>query len=337
MKRVMSRLSNLSTYHAIDLMETHLKYQNLKKYIPIIQNSLKPPVSNNLMFSGSILKVMLVGGPNQRSDFHINQGEEFFLQLQGNIELKIKDEKCQEKTIPIPENNIFILPRCIPHSPQRYENTIGMVIERLRDIEELDGLRYYLDDSTDILYEKYFYCNDLGKQIKEAIEEFQQSDAYKTKTPIFDYKTVNRDIHLKLQTILNSNKKLSNPIDISNDMNNKSFSLNHDEFEIEVIRNDKSIIMFDEETQKDNEIFLYQRKGEATVSVYNALIQPDPSSFTIPDHDGLADTLNSIELTEIELIEGDVFLLQYPLTVYQMQHKNLTSDTLVISSSRKTK
>ena len=35
----------------------------------------------------------------------------------------------------------YLHPSRIPHSPQRYENTVGLVIERERSKEEFDGLR----------------------------------------------------------------------------------------------------------------------------------------------------------------------------------------------------
>src|SRR5690625_6642239 len=45
---------------------------------------LKPPVGNKLVFEEAGMTVMVVGGPNQRVDFHDDPGEEFFYQLEGD-------------------------------------------------------------------------------------------------------------------------------------------------------------------------------------------------------------------------------------------------------------
>jgi len=172
----------------------YLKGLNLKEYIENIRHKLKPPVSNALMFSGKQLKVMIVGGPNQRNDFHLNNGEELYFQLSGDMNLDVIDQKNEVKRIPIREESIFLLPSNVPHSPQRYENTVGMVIERERLQSEFDGLRWYSlsttsDDSmkTRILYEEFFHCTDLGTQLRPIIEKFNNSMEKQSGIPSKDY------------------------------------------------------------------------------------------------------------------------------------------------------
>ena len=82
-------------------------------------------------------------GPNGRTDYHVNQGEEFFYQIEGDITLKVVEEN-ELKDIKIKQGEIFLLPGGIPHSPQRPENTVGLVIERKRRENELDGLTVVL-------------------------------------------------------------------------------------------------------------------------------------------------------------------------------------------------
>merc|ERR1712013_232203 len=84
------------------------------------------------------------------------------------------------------ENEKFFLPPVcnkIPHSPQREKDTVGLVIERERMPEETDGLRYFVEGTTDILFERWFFCDDLGVQLKPVIEEFFASDECKTGVP----------------------------------------------------------------------------------------------------------------------------------------------------------
>lgn len=134
---------------------------------------LAPPVGNKMIHSrGTQFKVMIVGGPNQRTDYHIEDGEEWFVQLRGDMVLKIVDQQGKVfKDIPIKEGESFLLPANVPHSPQRLENTVGLVIERERFTYELDGLRWYCcnQQCRQILHTFSFRCEDLGTQLKILI------------------------------------------------------------------------------------------------------------------------------------------------------------------------
>ena len=140
-----------------------------------------PPVCNKMMHNDQ-LKVFFVGGPNQRKDFHLEEGEELFYMRRGNMSLPILTEG-KFRTVHIREGEVFLLPGRIPHSPQREKDTVGLVIERERLLSETDGLRYYVGDTTETLFERWFYCDDLGSQLKPVIEEFFASEEYKTGAP----------------------------------------------------------------------------------------------------------------------------------------------------------
>ncbi|KAL2773854.1 3-hydroxyanthranilate 3,4-dioxygenase [Daubentonia madagascariensis] len=146
--------------------------------------SFLPPVCNKLMYQEQ-LKIMFVGGPNTRKDYHIEEGEEMFYQLEGDMVLRVL-EQGKHRDVVIRQGEIFLLPAGVPHSPQRFANTVGLVVERRRLETELDGLRYYVGDTTDILYEKWFYCKDLGTQLVPIIQEFLNSEQCRTGKPIPD-------------------------------------------------------------------------------------------------------------------------------------------------------
>lgn len=114
---------------------------NLPSFINRIKNNLRPPVGNKLIYSND-LQIMVVGGPNQRQDFHIEEGEELFIQLKGHMDLDVI-EKGQPRRITIRPGELYLLPARIPHSPQRYADSIGLVFERCRRPSELDGLVWY--------------------------------------------------------------------------------------------------------------------------------------------------------------------------------------------------
>src|ERR1043166_2517075 len=105
---------------------------NFKKWIDENRHLLKPPVNNKVVYHDSDFIIMVVGGPNSRKDYHYNEGEEFYYQLEGDIVLKII-ENGKPVDIPIKEGDIFLLPPRTPHSPQRPANTVGLVMELHRN------------------------------------------------------------------------------------------------------------------------------------------------------------------------------------------------------------
>lgn len=124
---------------------TRLAAFNLQKWIDEHKHLLKPPVGNQLVFKDAELMVTVVGGPNQRCDYHDDPVEEFFYQLKGDMMLKIHDTSTGEfYDLPIREGEIFLLPAHIRHSPQRpQEGSIGLVIEPARPEGALDAIEWY--------------------------------------------------------------------------------------------------------------------------------------------------------------------------------------------------
>jgi 3-hydroxyanthranilate 3,4-dioxygenase len=152
---------------------------NLKAWIEENRRLLEPPVGNKMVWKDTEFLVMVVGGPNRRKDFHIEEGEEFFYQVEGDITLRIMEDG-KPVDIPIREGEIFLLPPRVPHSPQRGENTVGLVIERVRKQGELDHLRWYCEGCGDVLYDESFQLTDLGMQLKQVIERFYADESLRT-------------------------------------------------------------------------------------------------------------------------------------------------------------
>ncbi|EER13937.1 3-hydroxyanthranilate 3,4-dioxygenase, putative, partial [Perkinsus marinus ATCC 50983] len=146
---------------------------------------------------------MFVGGPNTRTDFHLDESPEFFWQLKGNMQLPIV-ERGKKQVVEIKEGEVFLLPSRIPHSPQRPEaGSLGLVIERARvEGKEFDALRWYTDfDKCDeILWEKYFYCDDLGRDLVPVVEEFKASEAFATGRPTVGSVVANPPLRQDCQT-----------------------------------------------------------------------------------------------------------------------------------------
>ncbi len=144
---------------------------NIKKWIDEHRHLLKPPVGNVQVWEDSEFIVMVVGGPNSRKDYHFNEGEEFFFQLEGDVVVKIIDEG-KPRDMHIHEGDVFLLPPRVPHSPQRGPNTVGLVIERKRETKELDGFQWYCENCGEKLYEEFEYVTDIVKQLPPIFERF---------------------------------------------------------------------------------------------------------------------------------------------------------------------
>ena len=152
---------------------------NFKEWIDAHRHLLKPPVCNQQVFEENDFIVMVVGGPNSRTDYHYDEGPEFFYQLEGNMLLRtIQDGKRVD--IPIGEGEILLLPPKVPHSPQRFADTVGLVVERKRLAEELDGFLWYCDNCDHKLYEEYLYVDDIVGQLPPIFERFYGSEKNRT-------------------------------------------------------------------------------------------------------------------------------------------------------------
>jgi 3-hydroxyanthranilate 3,4-dioxygenase len=154
---------------------------NLNKWIEDNRDLLKPPVGNkNLYVNAGDFIVMIVGGPNSRKDYHFNDSEELFYQLQGDINVRIQEDG-KAVDIPIKEGEMFLLPGNIPHSPMRGANTVGLVIELVRTGRDMqDGLMWFCDNCNNKLHETFFPLTDIEKDFLPRFREFYASEQLRT-------------------------------------------------------------------------------------------------------------------------------------------------------------
>ena len=146
---------------------------NLQAWIAEHRHLLKPPVGNKCIVDGDFI-VMIVGGPNARSDYHYDEGPEFFYQLEGEMVLKVQDEGVA-RDIPIRAGELFYLPPKVPHSPQRMANSIGLVIERRRLPHEKDGLLWFCERCNHKLFEEYFTLDSIERDFPPVFQRYYAS------------------------------------------------------------------------------------------------------------------------------------------------------------------
>lgn len=152
---------------------------NFKKWIDENRHLLKPPIGNKVVYENTEFIVMVVGGPNSRKDYHYNESEEFFYQLEGDVVVSIQEEG-KAVDVEIKEGDIFLLPPKVPHNPKRGANTIGLVMERKRRANEKDGLLWFCEKCNNKLYEKYFSLTNIMTQFQETFSEFYGNENLRT-------------------------------------------------------------------------------------------------------------------------------------------------------------
>ena len=152
---------------------------NFQQWIDEHRHLLKPPVGNKQVFEQDDFIVMVVGGPNGRRDYHYDEGPEFFYQLEGEMLLKTQ-QNGKVVDYPIKAGEIFLLPPKMPHSPVRYPNSIGLVVERKRLPHEQDGLQWYCENCNNLLYEEYFQLQSIEKDFLPVFDRFFASEQLRT-------------------------------------------------------------------------------------------------------------------------------------------------------------
>jgi len=151
---------------------------NIEKWLENNSHLLKPPV-NNYLVTNEHMTVMIVGGPNARTDYHINETPEWFYQYKGNMLLRVVDQG-EFRDLPINEGEMFLLPPNVPHNPVRFADTVGVVLEQPRPPTAIDRLRWYCQNCRHQVHEASFHCVDLGTQIKAAVHKFEEDKEART-------------------------------------------------------------------------------------------------------------------------------------------------------------
>jgi len=158
-----------------------IKPFNLHKWIEENRDLLKPPVGNkNLYKEAGDFIVMIVGGPNARKDYHYNESEEWFYQVEGDINVRIQEDG-KAVDVPIKEGEMFLLPAKVPHSPMRSEGSVGLVIEKVRKgTNDMDGLLWFCDNCNHKLHETYFPLTNIESDFIPRFKAFYSSKDMRT-------------------------------------------------------------------------------------------------------------------------------------------------------------
>lgn len=150
---------------------------NFQQWITGNEDSLKPPVNNKVLHPGDKdLIVQVVGGPNQRTDYHYEPYPEWFFQVRGNMHVNIIEDG-RPRRIDIREGDVWMLPPNTPHSPQRpEEGSIGIVVEKVREEGKLEKFQWYCPECTYLIHEVELQVRDIVTDLPPVFEEFYSRD-----------------------------------------------------------------------------------------------------------------------------------------------------------------
>lgn len=161
----------------MDFLSTY----NLRKWVEENQSYFNPPFrTNKLLVSHKDFLVMVLRGPNTRLDFHIQPGDEFFYQVQGDMELVLKPEGARRQNVIIKEGEMFVLPGGMPHSPRRFENTWGLVIERKRRQEEKEEFAWFCERCDELVLSRAVNQGNIPEQVTAVYTEFNADAKLRT-------------------------------------------------------------------------------------------------------------------------------------------------------------
>jgi len=150
------------------------------KWLKEHRHLLKPPVGNAQLFQDTEFIVTVVGGPNQRTDFHDDPYEEFFYQFKGNAYLDLMVQGRRER-LDLKEGAMHVLPPHVRHSPQRPEaGSLCLVIEWSRPQGVKDGFEWYCPACNALLHRVELQLKSIVRDLPPLFEAFYSSTELRT-------------------------------------------------------------------------------------------------------------------------------------------------------------
>jgi 3-hydroxyanthranilate 3,4-dioxygenase len=161
----------------MDLLSTY----HLKRWVQENKAYFNPPFrTNRLLVHHEDFLVMILRGPNTRLDFHIEPGDEFFYQVEGGMELHLKPPGERRQIIEIREGEIFVCPGGLAHSPRRFDDTWGLVIERKRRPEEKEEFAWFCEKCDEMVLSRTMEQGDIAAQVRQVYQAFNANEQLRT-------------------------------------------------------------------------------------------------------------------------------------------------------------
>lgn len=158
-------------------IETPALSFDLHGWIATNRHLLRPPTGGRTVLDGGDFMVTVVGGPNRRTDFHVNPFEEFYYQLQGAMTLRLQ-RNGKPHDVAIAAGQIYLLPARVPHAPRRPAETVGLILERVRKPGEIDAHEWYCERCNALLFRKEAFIEVLERDMPPIFEAYYSDPAH---------------------------------------------------------------------------------------------------------------------------------------------------------------
>lgn len=147
---------------------------NLLQWIEDHRDEFKVPVMNKQFYKEADDVIVFVSlGPNTRNDYHVNETEELFYQLKGDIAVRVRPlDGSPPHDLIIREGEMWLLPRLLPHRPQRPDNTTGLIVEFPRPEGAVDKLRWYCNKDEHLVHEATFRLEHIDEDLHRVMNHF---------------------------------------------------------------------------------------------------------------------------------------------------------------------
>lgn len=162
--------------------KNNLRAFNFQRWVDDHKHLLQPPVGNAQIWEDAELMVTVVGGPNQRTDFHDDPVEEFFYQLEGNMVLRVMESEGKPpRDIRIRKGDVFLAPAHLRHSPQRPESgSLGLVVEFARPPGAFDAFEWYCTNCHRLVHRAEVELASIVRDLPPVFDAFYADESVRT-------------------------------------------------------------------------------------------------------------------------------------------------------------
>ena len=149
---------------------------NLLKWIEDRRPQMKPSAA---IWQDGDLILQVIAGPSSRSDYHVDDYEEIFHQLKGEMTIRVIEDGAR-RDILLREGDIFLLPALVPHSPQRPAGSIGLVYEHPRAEGVMDAFEWFCDACDTKIFRREVPLKNIVDDLPVVFAEFNGDPKLRT-------------------------------------------------------------------------------------------------------------------------------------------------------------
>ena len=187
-----------------------LKYgmpKNLMNWVEAHKDRLAPPVCNAALYPDGNYIINMVGGGNGRTDFHDNSTEEFFYQIEGEVEIVVLDRGKFDRIV-LKAGDVFLQPPHLLHSPQRPKPGLCLLIEHPRPQGSKDALQWHCAHCATQIWRAEKQLESLVDDLPKIYQQFYALGDAERVCPNCGTQHPGKDYHVWLEQLKHSTARV---------------------------------------------------------------------------------------------------------------------------------